>query len=178
VPRERKPVERRQRRNTKDLEPRPGPAVAVLPSRSSPTPGSGWLTATRAEWAQLWSTAVGDYLLDSDVGALRRCFAWRDELRRLRTKARRVREVAEAEPLTRGSTGQAVANPLFAVADRLDDRALSIETRIVALEDRLALSPKARLNLGVTEQKGANLAAQNAAIAAAVRTHPLDREDA
>ena len=169
-----KPSDRRQGHGTADLTP-----VRSLPAteRSVPHPDAGWLAETRRQWADLWASPLADYLRETDEAAVRRCFMWRDELARCQRKARAARREAEKEPLVLGSKEQLVANPMFSVADRFDDRALVIESKIVALEDRLALSPKARLALGVTEQKGVNLAAQNAQIAAALAKAVTDAPD-
>lgn len=171
MPTPRKPADRRQNRATSDLAP-----VSTL-TPTTPDPDSGWLAETKRQWADLWASALADYVQSTDEPGLRRCFMWRDELVRCQRKARALRKLAEKEPLVLGSMGQPTANPMFAVANQLDDRALSIESKIVALEDRLALSPKARLALGVTEQKGMNLAAQNAAIAAALQEATTSASD-
>lgn len=168
----RKPPARRQNRSTQDAE-----VVELAPAPSVPEPDRGWLADTADQWHELWDSELAAYIRATDMPALRRLFSWRDELVRSRRKARTYRKEAEGAPLVPGSTGQMVANPLFALADKLDDRALSIESKIVALEDRLALSPKARLALGLTEQKGMNLAAQNARIAAALREAVTDAPD-
>lgn len=76
-----------------------------------------------------------------------------------------------------GSQGQPVKNPLFGVVASATQEALAIESRIVALEDRLALSPKARLTIGVTQQKGQSLAMANAEIARAIQEAMHDETD-
>ena len=129
-----------------------------------------WLIAVRRQWDQVWAqdSPIARHILTTDLAALQRLFDWRDQQLRARKRATRLWKVAEAEPTVEGSKGQTVPNGLFDVAQREEAQALSIETRIVALEDRLGLNPKARLNLGLTQLQGMSLAAANAEIAAAL----------
>lgn len=164
----RKPPERRQRRGTSDLQ----VVAEVVPTvlvDGVPEPDREWLPEVAAEWTELWRSDLARRVEVVDHPAVRRLFEWRDEQYRARRRAKVLRAEAEKEATVVGSKGQPVANPLFATADAADAQALAIETRIVALEDRIGLSPKARLALGVTEQQGMNLAARNAQIAAAIR---------
>ena len=168
----RKSPERRQRNNTKDL-------VVLTSSTPMKTPPAvtGWLAETKREWAELWSSNLASRIEPTDHPAVRRLFAWRDKQIRSERRATALRKVAEREPLVEGSKGQLVANPMWGAADSADAEALQIESRIVALEDRLGLSPKARLALGVTEQKGMNLAGQNARLAVAIQEAMSSAED-
>lgn len=164
----RKSPERRQGRGTRDLAIVADVVPEVL-ADGIPEPDREWLPETRSEWAELWRSDLSRRIEPVDGPAVRRLFEWRDEQTRARRRAKVLRSEAEKEATVVGSKGQPVANPLFSTADAADAQALAIETRIVALEDRIGLSPKARLNLGVTEQHGMNLAARNAQIAAAIR---------
>lgn len=173
MPRPRKAPELRQNRATKDLASVDSGSSVVVHAPFGvpevPAPDSGWLKATVEAWDDLWASPLASEIKGTDMPALRRCFEWRDEQVRCRRRAKALRKLATGEPMVPGSKGQPVANPLFDVAKAADDEALAIETRIVALEDRLALSPKARLTLGVTVQKGVSLQQQNALIAEAIR---------
>lgn len=167
----RKPAGRRQNRVTKDLTPVPSVPVEV------PKPSSTWLKITRDGWEELWSSDLASQILPTDRPALTRLYDWRDELERTRRQMRVMTREASKEPLVEGSQGQPVRNPMFQVLDVLMRSALAIEARIVALEDRLGLSPKARLGLGVTQQKGQSLAMQNARIAEALQEAMSDTND-
>lgn len=175
--RPRKPPELRQNRATRDLEdvstdaelvPWPTPDLEVVDGDGPPTPDAEWLADTRRQWIDLWGSPLVSHLQATDMAELRRCFMWRDELARCRRRARTLRREAEREALVEGSKGQPVANPLFEVAAGIENQALAIERAAVALEDRLGLSPKARIGLGVSTAKGLNLTAQNAQLASAI----------
>jgi hypothetical protein len=169
----RKPRERRQRRGTKDLDDQPVAAVEVVESPSSPAKGGapialapsrpdrGWLKTTKDDWDEYWSSDIARHLTETDRPALKRLFRLRDQLVRAQTNAVKLRKQAMAQPTVLGSMGQTVANPLFRAADSASAEALALEPRIVALEDRLGLSPRARLALGIAEATGHNLAGQN-----------------
>lgn len=166
MPPARKSPERRQRRNTPELG-----AVTVLPSGGSvrPVASPDWLPETVAEWEALWSSDLVSVIQSTDHPAISRLFDWRDRLTRTLRLEQALRDQAIESPFVDGSKGQPVANPLFASAEQAGSKALQIEARIVALEDRLGLSPRARLGLGVTQQQGINLAGQNSKMAAALQ---------
>ncbi len=176
--RPRKPAERRQNRSTRNL---PEPTAEVLPiappdlaliagdGDSTPKPDRTWLVRTKRDWTEFWDSDLSAYVKPTDLPALRRLFGWRDELARIRDRVKVMNRNADEQPYVTGSTGQVKANPLYALAADLDHKAIQIESKIVALEDRFPLTPKSRLGLGVTEQKGMNLAALNAKIAAQLR---------
>lgn len=168
----RKTAERRQNRATKDLV-----VVAGVAPIKTPPAVAGWLAETKREWGELWSSNLAGRIEPTDHPAVRRLFGWRDKQIRAERRATALRKVAAKEPLVEGSKGQLVANPMWGAADAADAEALHIETRIVALEDRLGLSPKARLALGLTEQKGMNLAGQNARLAMAIQEAMQSAED-
>lgn len=135
----RKAPEQRQRRGTGDLgQLVPVPEVARLPAPPAPRPDKGaLLKVTQDQWRAFWDSPVGS-LVDrgSDLPALHRLFLLYDERERAERAYRRQRS-------STGSTGQLVVNP-FA------KQVASIDARITQLEDRFGLSPKARLDLGVT----------------------------
>ena len=100
-------------------------------------PDPDWSPAVAAWWSDFWSQKELLLGLGSiDVHVVRRIAG----LKQLREEA-----VAglKGNPLVAGSQGQPVANPLSRVV-------LGYDSEIRQLEDRLGLSPRARLNLGVT----------------------------
>lgn len=127
-----KPPERRQRRNHRGAElvrPDDAPLLAPpAPDELSPT--------LRAAWDAYWSSGVARLVEPSDVPALARLFELYEE---------RARALAmyRDEPVMEGSTGQAVLSPFGA-------EVASLDKRVAELEDRFGLSPRARLQLGVT----------------------------
>lgn len=104
---------------------------------AAPEPTAGWLQATKAEWAEFWgSPLVQATLPGTDTPMIRRLFGLRDERERMMRVVRRGRVVA-------GSKGQARPNPLY-------PQVASFDAEIRQLEDRIGLSPQARLRLGIS----------------------------
>ena len=174
MPRPRKPANTRQNRATKDLG-KSKPGVGLAPNGVSKAPSAmpfeadpKWLMATREDWLALWKSELSSEITVTDYPALLRLFGWRDEQRRCRKRASHCRKEAEKNPFIEGSKGQPVLNPMFDIASKDESMAIAIEAKVVALEDRLAMSPKARLNIGVTQQRGVSLTAQNQALAWAI----------
>lgn len=131
MPPTRKPAEQRQNRVTKDV---------VVPLRSGsvmPEPEGGWRSATADRWAEFWGSKLAANVEDSDHGALRRLFRLYDELERL------WEAVEETGRVVDGSQGQPRPNPLFKQIETFQAEARQ-------LEDRFGLSPKSRLQLGIT----------------------------
>ena len=132
----RKPAERRQRRGTRDvgrltLLADVGPAFE-LPKLGGKTP----LVYTRDAWSSYWSSSLPQLLTEADRPALIRLFDLYDQRERMSRAFRR-------EPFSTGSTGQKIVNP---AAREL----ASLDGRIIALEDRFAITPLARMKLGIT----------------------------
>lgn len=95
------------------------------------------LKATVEAWDRLWRSDVVTVVdLLSDLEAVIRWASLLDERERALRAFRRSR-------LVEGSQGQPVLNPLWAVVQ-------SCDRELRALEDRIGLSPKARLQLGIT----------------------------
>lgn len=95
------------------------------------------LGSTVEAWDRLWRSDVVSVVdLGSDMEAVVRWASLLDERERALRAFRRKR-------LVEGSQGQAVLNPLWNVVRGCDGE-------LRALEDRIGLSPKARLQLGIT----------------------------
>lgn len=130
-----KPTSRRQRRNVR-------PAI-VLPrgvesaAANLPAPPRGLLATTVQQWTAYWSSPVGQLAdPDTDMPAVMRLFSLYDERERAYRSFRKKR-------LVKGSQGQPVVNPAWRQVPIMD-------AEIRQLEDRLGLTPQARLKLGVT----------------------------
>ena len=96
----------------------------------------------KERWAELWESALGGvWDVVTDVSALERIFSLY-ELRLLAHEA-----VTDDGMTVKGAAGQPVDHPLIR-------RMKEYDGEIRHLEDRLGLSPKARLNLGI---KGTDL---------------------
>lgn len=103
---------------------------------TTPEPSAGWLAVTKAEWRTLWSSPLTQcFLPATDEPVLRRLYGMRDERERMVRVVKRMR-------LVQGSRGQPRANPLQASI-------MAYESAIVALEDRMGISARSRLQLGI-----------------------------
>jgi P27 family predicted phage terminase small subunit len=119
------------------------PAIGIVADRpkETPAPPAGLLKATREQWVEFWKSPAANIVeLGSDLPALHRLFQLYDE----RTRAIRA---CSKKPMVEGSKGQPVRNPLSKVVTECDGA-------IRVLEDRFGLTPKARLQLGITPGKG------------------------
>jgi len=127
-----KPADRRQRRPA-----RPTGLVALDGRpRTVPAPPAGLEAASVAAWTTYWRSPLASTLLESDRAALDRLFTLRDERARAFRVAKRAR-------IVQGSQKQPVLSPLLGYVSGLD-------AEIRQLEDRFGLSPRSRLQLGVT----------------------------
>ena len=135
----RKPAEKRQNVATRDagLLPR-SQDVAVVPQ-----PDGAWSAGTVERWQDFWTSPLAQQVETSDHGALRRLFWLYDEVARLTVAIEETGRVVE------GSQGQPRANPLYKQVQEFQAEARQ-------LEDRFGLSPKARLQLGVTFAEAAS----------------------
>lgn len=122
--------DRRQGRHRADIGVLPPPQTDV------PKPPTGLLKATRVWWDEVWRHDIAGAWVESDRSVVERLATLRDERERAYCGYRKSR-------LVEGSQGQPVINPLAKVMQSLD-------TEIRQLEDRLGLSPMARLKLGAT----------------------------
>ena len=95
-----------------------------------------WLASTKKQWAEFWSAPAAKKLAPAlDLAAVERLFTLYDERARSLSTFRRNR-------LVKGSQGQVVLNPLGRQIN-------SLNTAILQLEDRLGLSPLARLKMNI-----------------------------
>lgn len=134
-----------------------------------PEPSAAWLPSVVDEWSGFWADdQLRSLVRESQVPALRRLFDWRDKLHRAWAEAETLRAAVDGDHMVAGSMGQERANPLYELAAKAEARALQIEGRIEALEDRFGLTPGAMLKLGVDFQRQQSLQAQNARISEAM----------
>ncbi len=111
------------------------PDLRALPGRVIPDPDTRWLKATKDGWSAFWAADLSGAVEDADLPVIRRLFGMRDDQARALSRWRKT-------PYIEGSQGQPRRNPAF-------DESQMLERSIVALEDRLGLSPKARASLGI-----------------------------
>lgn len=119
-----------------------------LPKRSS---GEPWRLETRKAWSALWSDPVASALTPVDRPVLLR---WADSIDR----AARSLELADAEPIAKGSMGQAVESPHYGIADK----ALRVAAQCEAQLGVGALN-RARLGIAILTER-ASLADLNAKV--------------
>ena len=134
-----KPAEKRQGRGTADagLLPRDTGSVAV------PQPDQAWTPGTVERWQDFWTSPLAGQVETSDHGALRRLHWLYDEIERL------ILAIEDTGRVVSGSQGQPRANPLYKQVQEFQAEARQ-------LEDRFGLSPKARLQLGITFAEAAS----------------------
>jgi len=130
-----KPPDRRQRRGS------PALTIVTYEDREAipdiPAPPEDLSADNLAAWNTYWASALAQAVtLPTDLPALRRLFRMYDDLEQSWTKYMR-------DPEVDGSMGQ---RRISHFAKHIAE----LEPMIRALEDRFGLSPKARLELGVT----------------------------
>lgn len=97
------------RRNGRRAEVAPSSlAKFALPKRSS---GEPWRLETRKAWSALWSDPVATALTPVDRPVLLR---WADSIDRAALHL----ELGDADPIAKGSMGQAVESPHYGIADK------------------------------------------------------------
>ena len=107
-------------------------AKFALPKRSA---GEPWRLETKRAWAALWDDPVAGALTPVDRPVLLR---WADAVDR----AARHLELGDADPIARGSMGQAVESPHYGIADKA--------VRVVqACEAQLGIGQLNRSRLGI-----------------------------
>lgn len=126
--------------------------LALVPGQVEGEPAhQHWLKTTSDAWAAFWASDVAKVVTPEQTSAIRRLFDMKDVQFRAFERYRK-------QPYVDGSQGQPVTNPAFA-------EAMKLETAIVALEDRLGLTPKAQANLGIAIGQAALTAADLNAMA-------------
>lgn len=134
MPPTRKPPATRQRRNTPDIgdarKAKSGPPAAPHPD------GKRLLVQTVNAWKEFWESDLSGLVLQADRPALARLF-------RMYDMRERLDRTYQKQPFSVGSTGQLVSHPAA-------KEIASLDSRILALEDRFGITPMARLKLGVT----------------------------
>jgi phage terminase small subunit len=103
-----------------------------------PDPDESWSDVKKAEWEAYWRSDVAKLATEETVPVAYRLHDRRDEARVLLAGLRK-----SGARLTLGSEKQVRANPIYKVLQGLD-------AEIRQLEDRLGLSPLAKLQLGAT----------------------------
>ena len=133
MPAQRKSDPQRSRdRRKADLEIVPDASGVPAVTPSAPPE---WSKKILGEWVEFWSSGLAETVQATDRPVIERLFG----LRNLQAKALRR---WERKPYIEGSQGQPVQNPAFA-------ESMTLERQVVALEDRLGLSLKAKANLGI-----------------------------
>ena len=130
-----KPPDKRQRRRP-DLGVIHGGPPLEVPDMPPAPRGTRWLRHSREWWERTWSGRDRRAWTGSDSAVVERLLTLVDE----RERARRGLTKGRLVP---GASGQPVLNPLAGYLAKLD-------AGIRQLEDRLGLSPRSRLQLGVT----------------------------
>jgi P27 family predicted phage terminase small subunit len=127
-----KPASRRQGRETKDI----GllPQIQVDP-RSVPIPPAHLTERWVRSWEVFWASPFAQVVQPAQYPALERLFSMYEERERMDTYLRE-------EPMTVGSQGQKILNPMYR-------QRTSVDAEIRQLEDRFGLHPKAGLQLGI-----------------------------
>ena len=130
MPTAKKTEPERQRRNSPSAE-------LSLVRPEAPEPPADLRSETLEAWANYWSSELAK-LVDpkTDGPAIGRLFLLYDE---------RIRafEEAKGERVVKGAAGQNVLNPLLKYVAQCDNE-------IRQMEDRLGMSPRSRLQLGIT----------------------------
>ncbi len=103
-----------------------------------PKPPKKLLKVTRDWWNEFWTSDLANFILDNtDIDALSRLARTKDDRERAWRRVRKEGFTAV------GSQGQEILHPLVRQISAWDKE-------ILALEDRLGLNPKSRLQLGIS----------------------------
>ncbi len=126
-----KPVEQREHRIRPKLV-----DIGAYKQRDLPKLRGRYLKNTKLWWEQFWSSDLATAIdVKSDLNTVIRLATLIDERERIYKQAKKDRLVV-------GSKGQVVLNPLYSAL-------LKIDAEIRQMEDRIGLSPKARVSLGI-----------------------------
>ena len=156
-----KPTERRQNRSTKDLGVLP--KIEVSPA-AYPAAPAHLTDRWKAAWLVFWQSPFAQVVQPAQHPALERLFSMYDEREAMDVYLR-------AEPMTVGSQGQKILNPMYR-------QRTAVDAEIRQLEDRFGLHPKAGLTLGIVYGEAArSLEELNARIANAAIAESEAEED-
>ena len=156
-----KPADKRQNRATKDLGVLP--QIEVDP-RSIPTPPAHLTERWVKAWEIFWASPFAQVVQPAQHPALERLFSMYEERERMDLYLRE-------EPMSVGSQGQKILNPMYRQRSAVD-------AEIRQLEDRFGLHPKAGLQLGIVYGEAArSLEELNARITNAVIAESETEED-
>ena len=110
----------------------------VVSSRlDPPAVPRGLLKVTRERWERYWESDIAKVAQQADFPAIERLFQLYDE------RDRAYRQVRRDGRVSKGSTGQPVEHPLLKYMD-------TCHKEIRALEDRLGIMARGRLQLGAS----------------------------
>lgn len=156
-----KPADKRQNRATKDLGVLP--QIEVDP-RSVPVPPAHLTERWVKSWEVFWASPFAQVVQPAQYPALERLFSMYEERERMDVYLRE-------EPMTVGSQGQKILNPMYR-------QRTAVDAEIRQLEDRFGLHPKAGLQLGIVYGEAArSLEELNARIANAAVAEANAEED-
>lgn len=156
-----KPADRRQRRATKDLGVLP--QIEIDP-KSYPAAPAHLSEQWQYAWQRFWESPFATLVQPAQMPPLERLFSMYDE-------RERIDVVLRESPMTTGSQGQLILNPLYR-------QRTAIDAEIRQLEDRFGLHPKAGLTLGIVYGEAArSLEELNARIANAASAEAETEED-
>lgn len=111
--------------------------------REIPPVPKNLLKVNRDSWVRYWNSQLSQATdVETDLPAIKRLWTLYDERERV------YRLLCEKGRLVRGSQGQAVINPAARYMSDLD-------AEIRQMEDRLGLTPRSRLQLGITLSEAA-----------------------
>ena len=129
------------RKHQPQLEVHTGAAPDILPAVQSVIPPypKSILKGTKLLWDTYWQSEIATVAAKVDLPVVERLHRRYDE----RERAYREIKKKGVGHLTRGSQGQVILHPLLKYID-------NCEAEIRQLEDRLGLSPAARLRMGAT----------------------------
>ena len=118
-------------------------AASSLPKFALPkrTHGEPWRLETKRAWAALWDDPVATALTPVDRPVLLR---WADAVDR----AARSLELADADPIAKGSMGQAVESPYYGIADKALRAAQACEAQL-----GVGALNRARLGIAILQER-------------------------
>jgi len=136
-------------------------AKFALPKRTS---GEPWRLETKRAWAALWDDPVVSALTPVDRPVLLR---WADAVDR----AQRHLELGDADPIAKGSMGQAVESPHYGIADKAVKVAQACEAQL-----GVGALNRARLGIAILQER-VSLADLNARVTGVVAGEVVDDDD-